>query len=392
MKCISSPQSMDERFIKAQPELITKDPSCVKGCDIVLLMVPSSCHEQYFTALEPHVTEGTVFAVMPARSGCDFLFRKVMGAKAERLGLAAFETLPWSCRVDDWGKSCAVLGTKENISAAVLPPVGRTSAEVIAQLQDLFGRPPRISECPNMMSISLGNPGQVLHPAVMYSRWKDWDGQALRKKPPFYQGVDSACVEMLKGISADIQSICRELKGVAAGCDTSQVRTFEDWYFDTYAGSCTNTASLQSAILTNSAYGDLCHPMKGDEQVGYKPDFQFRYLSEDIPTGLCFTKGVADLLEVKTPTIDKVLRWCQEKLGKDYLTRDGRMAGKDIRYTRAPQAYDVLTKKDLLLSLQLEPVMLPWVAFLRPLAGAVVAVLLAASCVAAFAQRARRKA
>ena len=35
-----------------------------------------------------------------------------MGEKAEELGLVAFETLPWACRFNDWGKTATVLGTK----------------------------------------------------------------------------------------------------------------------------------------------------------------------------------------------------------------------------------------------------------------------------------------
>ena len=36
-----------------------------------------------------------------------------MGQKAEGLGLVAFETLPWACRFNVWGKTATVLGTKE---------------------------------------------------------------------------------------------------------------------------------------------------------------------------------------------------------------------------------------------------------------------------------------
>ena len=35
------------------------------------------------------------------------------------------------------------------------------------------------------------------------------------------------------------------------------------------------------------------------------PDLKYRYLAEDVPTGLCFTRGLAELSEVPTPTIDK---------------------------------------------------------------------------------------
>merc|ERR1719334_1000028 len=82
-------------------------------------------------------------------------------------------------------------------------------------------------------------------------------------------------------------------------------------------------------------------------QGGYVPDFQFRYLSEDVPTGLCFTRGVAELLGVKTPTIDKVMYWCQDKLGKEFLTKGGKMAGANVSETRAPQAYGVTSKSQL---------------------------------------------
>merc|ERR1712050_346990 len=100
-------------------------------------------------------------------------------------------------------------------------------------------------------------------------------------------------------------------------------------------------------MVTNSAYEGLTHPMKQDGDQ-YMPDFTFRYLSEDVPTGLCFTKGSAELLGVKTPTIDKVILWCQEKLGKEFVTSDGKMAGKDVAATRAPQAFGVTSKQQLL--------------------------------------------
>eukprot|EP00415_Alexandrium_ostenfeldii_P003737 UN3737 len=123
--------------ISGTPDLITNDPSCVKDCDMVLFTVPSSFHEQYFTALEPHIKPGTVFAVMPARSGCDFLFKKVMGAKADSLGLAAFETLPWACRINEWGRTATVLGAKETIGAAIVPPQGKSKMDVLLRLQGL---------------------------------------------------------------------------------------------------------------------------------------------------------------------------------------------------------------------------------------------------------------
>jgi len=316
---------------------------------VVLFTVPSSFHDQYLKALEPHVNpnRGTIFALMPARSGCDFLFKKMMGAKADSLGLVAFETLPWACRAVEWGTTATVLGTKETILAAVVPPKGKTKLEVILKLQGLLGVEPMIIECPNVMSISLGNPGQVIHPGVTYGKWKDWDGQSLDKKPLFYHGVDAFTGQTLEGISNEIQSICKALKSLDKSFDTSHVKTIYQWYMSSYSQSIRDSSTLQKAMNTNSAYEGLCHPMK-EAPGGYQPDFEFRYLSEDVPTGLCFTKGVACLLGVKTPIMDEVVRWSQNKLGKEFLTADGNMEGADVQLTRAPQAFGIKTQPQLM--------------------------------------------
>merc|ERR1712079_586855 len=128
----------------------------------------------------------------------------------------------------------------------------------------------------------------------MYSKWKDWDGKPVSKKPLFYHGADESCASVLNGISAEIQSICRALSSINAKFDVSMVKEIFQWYTQSYAGGCKDTSTLQKAMATNSYYKDLFHPMKATsdtkalppEKQQYVPDFQYRYLSEDVPTGL----------------------------------------------------------------------------------------------------------
>merc|ERR1712087_691514 len=92
---------------------------------------------------------------------------------------------------------------------------------------------------------------------------------------------------------------------------------------------------------TNKAYDGLTHPCK--EQEGkYMPDLKYRYLSEDVPTGLCFAKGLAEILKIPTPTIDKVLDWAQGCIGLEILV-NGKLTGKDLNQTRAPQGVGITT-------------------------------------------------
>ena len=87
--------------------------------------------------------------------------------------------------------------------------------------------------------------------------------------------------------------------------------------------------------------------MKEADNGKWVPDFGYRYLAEDVPYGLVVTKGLALLAGVPTPETDRVLAWCQEKLGKEYLV-GSELKGKDVKETRAPQAFGFNTLDDLL--------------------------------------------
>lgn len=77
------------------------------------------------------------------------------------------------------------------------------------------------------------------------------------------------------------------------------------------------------------------------------PDFQHRYLSEDVPYGLTVTKGVAQIMGLHTPDTDRVLTWAQGHLGKEFMV-GSELKGKDVKETRAPQAFGFNTLDDLL--------------------------------------------
>merc|ERR1711972_721380 len=104
--------------------------------------------------------------------------------------------------------------------------------------------------------------------------------------------------------------------------------------------------SLKACMNTNKAYNGLTHPCKG-APGNFMPDLTYRYLAEDVPTGLCFAKGLAEILGIPTPTIDKVLVWAQKCIGLEIMV-DGKMKGKDLAKTRAPQGVGIPTAADFI--------------------------------------------
>ena len=127
----------------------------------------------------------------------------------------------------------------------------------------------------------------VLPTGVMYGRWcsEKWDGQKLSEKPLFYQGVDDFTEGVLLGLSDEVQAVCRKVESLVSGFDLKDACTLHQWYLDSYKGQMADDSTLKLSMNTNSAYTGLTHPMK-EVDGGFMPDLKYRYLAEDVPTGL----------------------------------------------------------------------------------------------------------
>jgi len=327
-------------LMASKPADITNDPSVAAGADVIILAVPSFAHGEYFEKFAPYMKPGTIVGVMPARSGGDILFANKLGDKAKDMVFVGFETLPWACRVKEWGKSATILGTKGNILAAVTPP--SAAAKAIGTLQGLLGAFPVIAQTQSNLAISLRNPGQIVHPGTMFGQWgtgMGWDGKPVDAAPLFYQGVTEEIEKVLIAMTDEVQAVCRKMEEKVPGLDLKDACTLRQWYMECYDGQMSDTSTLKTCMNTNKAYDGLKHPCK-EEDGKFMPDLKYRYIAEDCPTGLCFSKGLAELCEVPTPQIDKVVQWAQECLGKEWIV-DGKMSGKGISETRAPQGVGI---------------------------------------------------
>lgn len=120
-----------------------------------------------------------------------------------------------------------------------------------------------------------------------------------------------------------------------------------NWYMRCYPQDISDKTNLYTAIQTNAAYQALKHPVKKTEDGKFLPDFSHRYMTEDIPFGLVVIRGIAEIMGIETPNIDKVLTWSQQQMGKEYLV-DKKLQGKDISTSRAPQSYGFTTIESIL--------------------------------------------
>lgn len=183
----------------------------------------------------------------------------------------------------------------------------------------------------------------------MYTCRKTYAGEEYDSPPKFYHGATDDVVNTLESLWGDLKNIELDLAGALGMQEPpNRLQRLRTMMYGKYTDSISDPSTLLTTFKTNVAYKYTVHPMKKLENGKFVPNFQSRQLTEDIPFGLCAMKGCAELLDTHTPTLDKVILWAQEKIGKCYLV-DGRLVGKDVAESGAPQRFGVTNVDDLLL-------------------------------------------
>lgn len=335
--------------IVAKSFLVTNDPErAARGCDIVIMSLPAFVHASYFAMLCPYLEPGCVIVGLPGQCGFEFELQRTLGDRSPEFTIVNFNSLPWVCRIEAFGRTVSIAGAKESIVGAKRDAAKASRiGDPVPILQRLLGSPPKLVVSEHFLSVMLGSVNAPLHPPIMYSRWKDWDGSTLDHRPLFYELVEEFAASVMTRISEELVATAQRIMTACPGLDLSDIIPKHEWYIQCYGPAIVDKSSLLTAIRTNGCYASIQHPMTEVVPGEFVPNFHHRFLTEDIPCGLAVLRGVSEIVGVPTPAMDEVIRWSQERLGKEYLTQRG-LAGSDLGETRCPQRYGFATLDDIL--------------------------------------------
>lgn len=325
--------------IKSKPTLVTKDPKeAASGADVIFLVVPAFAHEQYFREISHFVGDNTLIVGLPGQAGFEFQCLYMLGEKAKSCIVMSAESLPWACRILEFGRLVQILGFKETLRVSKLQgSQSNFKGSPFDTVQKVLGPKPVLREIQNYIAVNL-MAKSIIHPPLMYGQWSSFDGTPLKEKPLFYKGVNEKQAKLLSGVSDECIAIGKAIEKQIPGTDMSEVIHIFDWYLAYYADQITDKTNLMTVMQTNKAYDGLLHPMKEVENGQFVPDFNYRYMAEDVPFGLVVMKGIGELAEVATPLMNEIITWAQGKLQQEYMV-GSKLSGKDVSKTRAPQRF-----------------------------------------------------
>ena len=278
--------------LQGQLKTISSDPDkVVSHTDIVLLCLPGFSIREVLQQIASALTPGTAVGSIVCSTGFFFEAFKILPAQTPLFG---FQRVPFISRLTDYGHKADLLGYKPNLSIAIEQTNDKETLRAV--IEHLFRVPVQLLS--NYYEVSLTNSNPLLHPARLYSLWKDWhEGVTYPRQSLFYEEWTDEASELLIAMDREFLQLLGVLP-VREGC----IPTIIDYY------ESGDAASLTAKLHSIKAFQGIKSPMKecGD---GYVPDFTSRYFTEDFPYGLQIISRQAANHHVNMPTINRVLQW-----------------------------------------------------------------------------------
>jgi hypothetical protein len=324
---------------------VSSNPADVApGSDLFIVCAPANAHPDLVRAVAPYVKKGAYVGALYAQGGFDWACKSIFGPRFNDLGgIFGMQNIPWICKITHYGREARILGPKQNLYVASYPT---EKANVIAELLGkLYDIPCQIM--PNFLNLTLSPSNQIIHPGRYYGIFRDWDGKRVYSKEELkardgltlYEDMDEFSAEQLAAVDNELQQIKFALLQRYPELDLSFVRPLGERIALQYGPDVSDRSSLRKIFQTNKGYVGCGTPLR-EVQGGYWPNVNTRLFWEDIPYGLCILKNLAELMgNFPTPTIDFLIRWHQQFMGKKYLLDDGQLNPDLLAETGTPMKY-----------------------------------------------------
>lgn len=292
--------SRGNRFTGRLSAVSSNPESVIPQSNMVLLCLPGYAIYETLCKIKPYIQKQYIGSVVSS-TGFFFMANEVLEENTKYFG---FQRVPFISRVLEYGKRAKILGYKDELKVAS-KNIAQDDA-VFALLEALFETP--LKQLNHYLEASLTNSNPLLHTTRLYSLFHDYNvgTTGYNRHYMFYEEWDNPTSDILIACDNEFQALLNKLP-----VNRDEIPSILSHYesFD--------TASLTQKIRSIDAFKGIKAPMLLLSEGRYVPELQNRYFTEDFPYGLNIIKSIAIQTNTSTPTIDTVLEWGYQILGKD---------------------------------------------------------------------------
>lgn len=297
--------------------IITDALGDISDGDIYFFTTPKNVIQNSIASISQVAKKDCAFVYVPGTGGVEFLHKKYCKENIKIIGL---QRVPFIARLKEYGKSVKMLSKKDAIYISSLEKDIERYASFLDQILDI-----KVVILDNYLNITLTPSNPILHTTRLYGLFFRRDKNYIyAQNPYFYAEWDLKSAYMLFKCDEELQKLCRLMKGLDLSGVVSLRRHYES----------PNIFVLKKKLRSIQAFKEIKSPMiKVDN--GYKVDWDSRYFTEDFPYGLSIIKAFAEIYNLKTPYIDKVLNWYYN-------------ISNNIMSDRIPQNFGIITPYDVI--------------------------------------------
>jgi opine dehydrogenase len=283
-------------FIEGEADIavITTDiDEAISGAEVIFIPLPAFTHRTYAELLADHVKDGQIIVLVPGTLG-SLVFRRVFDEKGVTADVIICETnsLTYDTRIVAPGE-VHVFATNPGLKLGVMPK--EKTPEVFRFLSEFF----EFEEAEDVLDCGLHSLNPVLHvPGCILNA-----GRIERSKGEFYlyeEGITPRVVRVMESIEEERANIVDRLGY--------------------------KLMTLAEELAEGREPRTIWEEVNGCETLEFikgPSSFDNRYFTEDIPYGLLAWTELADIIGVKTPTMNALLQ-----LGSLLIDVDPRKVGR----------------------------------------------------------------
>ncbi len=261
---------------------LTNDPAEAVGpAELILVYYVANYHPMVAERLAPYLHRDQVVVLNPGYAG-SLIFEQAMKACGnDALPMfAEFETLPYSCRIDEPGSVRIDSMNVRHPFAAY--PAGR-SKEFVERFEPVLG------ECPprrHILEVALHNPNLIIHTTGVLMNV----ALVECKEKPFHMyrdGFPPSMWNMIKRLDGEKMDVLEKLGAPRVPYfDEFRLRTFEN----------------PKNVAFEDGFGHYA-----SEAPGGPYSIDHRYVTEDVPMGLALMHSLGEAVSVPTPVCDSLI-------------------------------------------------------------------------------------
>ncbi len=263
----------------------------IKDVRLILIVLPANLHLPIVQKIIPYLHTGQILLLNPGRTfGAIETYNEIKKYRPNLdVKVGETQTLLFTCRkIQDTGVHIYYI--KNKVDYCFYPEYNNKL--VFKFINRLF---PQLNPVNDIFSTSLNNIGAIIHPSITIMN----TGSICREKSfKFYcEGVTPEIAQIVR--RAD-EERCRILKAIGQKC-----LNFLDWA--KYVYKC-----------KKSTYLDVFHSIACYKNINSPTSIEYRYLTEDIPTGLVPLISMGRYLRIPTPVMNSLVTIANTILGINF--------------------------------------------------------------------------